>query len=229
MELKNLLFSDEAIEIPFNKESNYHDLVTININNNEKRIIDIDLGSTGGIKYELTEDSLNYFYGNSNVEILGLTSYGLNGLNKSFNKTSYVYMDSISIAGNSFYNIESSVSNKSLNLLGLAFLKNFTTTLDFPNKQLILEPYDSLNFYPKHFGIGMRMDGKKLKISSIIETSIPHQEGIGIGDEVLKLNQIEIDNNFQYCGLDFDEKDTLRIVIKKEDVSVQPFSVISTE
>jgi len=210
---KNLTFSEDTIEIPFDSASSYHDLIVIKINDNQKQVVDIDLGSTGGIKYELEEDSLDYFYKNKNIEILGLTSYGLNGDNKRENKTSYVFMDSIRIDGNQFYNLESRVANKALNIVGLEFFKNFRTTLDFPNKLLILEPNDSLNFYSKHFGIAFKMEDKKLRVSSLIENTAPHQFGIKIGDEVLKLNNLKVDDSFDYCNLDYYKKDTLRVTI----------------
>lgn len=216
-DVKNLKFNENTIEIPFNAASNYYDLLTININKNEERIVEIDLGSTGGIKYELPVDSLDYFYKNKNIETLGVNSYGLNGYDENSNKTSYVFIDSISIDGNQFYNLESRVSKKSSNLLGLQFFKNFRTTLDFPNKLLILEPYDSLNFYPKHFGITFKMEDKKLRVSSLIENTAPHQFGIKIGDEVLKLNNLKVDDSFDYCNLDYYKKDTLRITIKKDE------------
>jgi hypothetical protein len=209
-------FRENNIEIPFDTTSNYHDLIAININDNQKYLFDIDLGSTGGIRFELDEDSLAYFYKNKHLEIFGLAGYGVNGFNKSDNKNAYVFLDSIRIDGHHFYNIESSVANRAYNLVGLEFFKNFTTTLDFPNKRLILEPYDSLSFFPKHFGIAIKMDGQKLKVSSIIEKSIPHQQNIKIGDEVIKLNDLNVDNNFNYCGLFYDTKDTLILKIEKD-------------
>jgi len=214
---EDLTFGENIIKIPFDTTSNYHDLITININNNQEKIFDLDLGSSGGLKYELEEDSLYYFYKNKNVKILGLTSYGLNGDNKKENKTSYVFMDSINIDGHNFFNLESRVANKSANIVGLEFFKNFTTTLDFPNKKLTLEPYDSLNFYPKHFGIAFKMEDKKLKVSTLIENTAPHKFGIKIGDEVLKLNNLKVDDSFNYCNLDYNKKDTLRVTIKKEE------------
>jgi len=218
-----VLNNKNAINIPLNKFSRTKDYIELLINNNKKKLL-VDLGSTSSIKYELNSDSIEYYFKHTNKKIIGDNGYGLNG--KAKNRDNYVILfNEVKINNNIFNKVEGSVSNRTANIIGLKFLKNFKTTFDFPRNSLTLEPNDSLVFRTGHFGYSPEMKENKMFIQVIIKNSQADKLGLKVGDEIIKINNMTIDSNFNFCEFNVFELDTLELSIKKDD-KIKNYTII---
>ncbi len=218
-----VLNNENVISIPLNKFSKTKDYMELSINNNKKKLV-VDLGSTSSIRYELASDSIEYYFKHTNKKIIGDSGYGLNG--KAKNRDNYVILfHEVKINNNVFNNVEGSVSNRTADIIGLKFLKNFKTTFNFPRNTLTLEPNDSLIFRTGHFGYSPEMKDNKMFIQVIIKNSQADKLGLKVGDEIIKINNTNIDNNFNFCKYNISELDTLELSIKRNNI-IKNYTII---
>ncbi len=81
-------------------------------------------------------------------------------------------------------------------LIGKKFLSNFLITLNYPDKEMTLTPYDKLNFPSNIYSFGTivnkNKDGKTV-IAGFWEGTTADKIGIEIGDELVMINGKKID------------------------------------
>lgn len=82
-------------------------------------------------------------------------------------------------------------------LIGKKFLANFMVTLNYPAKEMILAPYNTLDFPTNIFSFGTIVrktkDGKTV-VAGFWDGSAADKLGIGIGDELVMINGKKIDD-----------------------------------
>ena len=206
--INNLKFKKDTFSVNFSGKGK----INILINNNETELL-IDLGSTSSIKYKVKIRDNDKYFKNKWLKIYGNTGFGLNGYNNSI-KTSQVYIDSIQFGNKSFYKIDGVIAEKTLNIIGLDFLKNFNLTFDFPNKKIFFAPNNKQFFRRKHFGFKPIIKDSTLQIGTLFEGSILEEKGVKVGDPIVKINNINIDKEFNLCNFNPSIFDTLNISVK---------------
>jgi len=80
-------------------------------------------------------------------------------------------------------------------LIGKAFLENFITTIDFINNKVYLYPND--HTFDKglfSIGIGIKKESGKIIIKSIWEHSPAAKNDIQVGEEILEINEVKVEN-----------------------------------
>ena len=211
------------ITLPLNKFSDSRDYTEIFINNKKHKFL-IDLGSTSSIRFQINTDSINVLFKNKNKKIIGVGGSGFNGKIKKQNNY-IVLFDSIKINNDKFHKVKGSLSNKTGNMIGLEFLKNFKITFNYSKNKLTLESNDTVNFIPKRFGFKLDMIDNKLKIITIVENTLPYNSGLKVGDEIVKINEIRINEKFDLCNFDISKYDTLNLSIKRAE-EIKEYKII---
>jgi len=207
-DIKNLEFKKDTFSINFKSKG----IINVLINNQENEML-IDLGSTSSLKHEVRIKKNDMFFKNKWLKIFGNTGFGINGYENSI-KTSQVFVDSLTINSHKFFNIDGVIAEKTANIVGLDFLKNFNLTFDFKKNKIIFSQNSQFEFRKKHFGFIPIIKDSLLQIGTLYEGSILDKEGIKIGDEITKINDIDIDENFNLCDFEAYKYDTLNISIK---------------
>ncbi len=78
-------------------------------------------------------------------------------------------------------------------LLGIKFLEKFLVTLNYPAKEMILEPYDiPFETNIPTYGFALTKEGKRTLVSGVVENSSAANIGIQSGDEILKINSRDV-------------------------------------
>lgn len=220
--INKLKVGKKKLEFKLNENQFSHHLsIPINLSSKSKKLYPIiDLGNSNNLNLnENLIDSLSFDFQN-------VTGSEVNGLGDSkFSKSNHkVYLIDTLIIGNNYAinNIDVTATPNGLNLLGLGFFKNFKTTIDWPGKKLILEPYNNeQNFDSKIFGIKMKYNEltKKIIISSIFENSQAFKKNLKIQSEVISLNSIEYSGKNNLCMYErlIKNKDTIQIRLKFND------------
>jgi predicted aspartyl protease len=107
-------------------------------------------------------------------------------------------------------------------LLGKKFLSNFMVTLNYPAKEMILAPYNALDFPTNIFSFGTIVrktkDGKTV-VAGFWDGSAADKLGIGIGDELVMINGKKIDDLSPVETLDIyynDDVTNIEVVFKNK-------------
>ncbi len=81
-------------------------------------------------------------------------------------------------------------------LLGRDFLRNFVIILDYPERKIIFDPFEKLEIKTNEFSYGLKLHREegKLVIQGVWEGSPADRAGLGPGDEILKINGIQVDS-----------------------------------
>ena len=82
-------------------------------------------------------------------------------------------------------------ANMSYPLIGKEFLSQFLVTLDYPDNEIILSPCDDVALQDNLFstGLSLKKDGReRTVVQGFWEGSPADKAGIGLGDEILKIN-----------------------------------------
>ena len=217
--INKLKFKNDTFSTEFNGKGK----ISMIINNSVNKVL-IDLGSTSSLKYKVRVKNNDKFYKNKWLKIYGNTGFGINGYNNSI-KTSQVFIDSITIGANKLFNIDGVIAEKTANIIGLDFLKNFIVTFNFPDNKIIFAINKEQVFRKKHFGFKPIIKDSLLQIGTLYENSILYEDNIRVGDEIIQINSIKIDKNFDLCNFDASKYDTLNISIKVFD-QVKKYKVI---
>lgn len=82
-------------------------------------------------------------------------------------------------------------ANLSGPLIGKEFLSQFLVTLDYPENELILLPYDDAQFKDNLFSTGLALvkdENNRTVVRGFWEGSPAHRAGVQVGDEILEIN-----------------------------------------
>jgi len=106
----------------------------------------------------------------------------------------YVLIDSIRIGNMTYYEMPIIAYNpdilkdKNKGSLGVSFMKNFITTIDWLHNNIYLEQISALPQNKITFGFTCELKNNKLLVKSIFESSVAADMGLDIGDVVVEIN-----------------------------------------
>ena len=232
--LDDLQFQDNTIEIPLHENKYSHHLSTdIKLRNNKstKEVL-IDLGSNNIFSFKessILKDSINL----RSKRIKGQISKSLGNNKNNTSDYRYYLLDSLIFSRSLYFvnNIPIGTSSKSLNLLGLGFLKKYKSTISWSDKKLILEPYDSIpdfNWKTTGFSIKYNKELKKAEIGTITENTPAARANVPLNAQVIAVNEILFSDLESYCNSRKMKlvSDTIYLKIKKGDGSVKEYPLI---
>lgn len=204
----------ESIQIKLGTNQYSHHLyIPLHLNNGQKTKLTLDTGKSIALSLSpKVMEALNII---KKTNILGEGSRGLGG--KSNSRQYLIQLQQLYLGQNKelpLPKITAKVSEKSsFKGLGLEFLKNFTTTIDWKNKTLILQQKTSdLELIAKGFGITLGFE-EELYIKSVIEGSKAHALGIQPNMKRFLVNDLQIKSAAEFCSFRYIKKrlDSLKL------------------
>jgi hypothetical protein len=108
--------------------------------------------------------------------------------------------------------------------IGTAFLKNFIVTIDWHEKSVYFEKSgtNELN-RPSSFGFNAILSDDKLIVAQLVENSGAYKEGLALGDQILKVNDMDYSHirQIEYCdivknGFIADDVTAINLTFKKD-------------
>ena len=200
---KTITFSDKSTIIPFYNYSSekLQARVLFEIPELEESIpVMVDMGSNGFldiISGELEKTSY------PSVQIFGRNGSSLGKKGQENSRACYL-VDSLSLDDQiSFTNVEIFSGGLTISLLGCKFLEKFNFTIDYLNKQLVLEPIDVLKYqHIKKYGFGFdwNLEQQAVTIDYVYEGSSAHQAGLKTGQIIHEINGLTYQNKEDYCN-----------------------------
>lgn len=180
---KNLLFFIEPI--PEIKGSIYNKEINLNFR--------IDTGYSGGLSIPLREVmEIEDKFKNSLIKVYGIASEDIYGVTKN---TYLVKVKDFGIGALKIDKIISDVHNLNYALLGNSFLKNFIVELNYlQNLVTLYWEGDRKYELSETFGLLMLKGNESVVISTIIEGSPADLAGLKVGDGVLEINSVNVNN-----------------------------------
>lgn len=153
----------------------------------------IDTGFPGIVSLPLamTKETNSFKAGNVTAS-KGSMTFGLFGRT---DKDYVVRIDAFKVGGLKLKNIPSSSNSLKAGhiLLGNKFLENFLVTLNYPMKEMILTPYGTpFETNIPTYGLALAKERNKTIVSGIWDNSSASSSGINLGDEVVKVNSMEV-------------------------------------
>nr|WP_319400410.1 hypothetical protein [uncultured Carboxylicivirga sp.] len=222
----DLEFGSNYFEIPLNENKKSHHLrtkVRFGENRPLKSVL-VDLGSNSTLflsERDVLNDSIKYL----SKGILGQASKGL-GEEDSVITYRYYKTDSLFFNNSDFAVSDVTVctASKSLNLLGLGFFENYKTTINWPDKKLILEPvHPNSGFIGKTKGFSLiyNKDKSVAEIGALVENTAASKANFKLKTQVIAINEISLLNYESYCRYRNTDlsNDTIEVTFKGEDGS----------
>lgn len=212
--IANLNISEDAHKIKLRENKFSHHLyLNLTASNNQIRSVLFDTGSSGGIsfktKYDAFEESISDM-----ILILGKQSKGIGDYSKSTERL--VKYDTLYLNDKLYFNdawVHSSES--ALNAVGTKFLENFIITFNWDDKILYLEQQvDSLTLNEKRFGFTATYRDGEAVIASVLEYSHAYEQGIRPNQKILRLNEVNINSEEDYCQLTISDYDTIFLALR---------------
>ncbi len=231
--LEDLCMGENRIELSLSESKYGHHLSTkIKFRNDKstKNVL-VDIGSNSILNLKqshLEEDSVHFKY----KDIIGIASKGLGKGDTSLNYRYYM-VDSL-LFGKSGYLINDVTirsATKSLDLLGLGFFEKYKTTISWPDKRLILEPYHTdQDFIDKTFGFSLQFnkDLNRAEINTVAENTPAGRFGLSLKTEVLSVNDIVLKDYKSYCMYRSADlpNDTVELKVKTKDGTFQLIELV---
>ncbi len=213
LDKEQLIIPHNSFKIPIKKHpKNFVLSVDTTLDSIALPNIIIDTGSNAYLSTSFNSlIELNYKQGN----IKGMGSIGLGGA--SYRKSAFSNIDNFCLQDLCIQSISTDISENSLDLLGLGFFKNYLTTINWKDQELILSPYEKQNFYYEGFGIKPVFDKTigKLLIKSIVENSIAEHVGLTLGDTIISINKVKMQDQRSFCNLNYTSLDSLNMEVYK--------------
>lgn len=209
--------------IPFTTEVTGTPLIHLKMGQVDVKKLKMDTGSVGF----LSTDSESYPGLKSDNQILaerasyGASSVGLFGTSEN-DTIRQVLVKDVSMGNLSVPNQVIDMKRSKSSLLGMSFLRNYLVTIDWKNNLLYLYPQGEFqNAYAESFGISLFKEGDKMVVSLIADGSSAQQQGIKVGDVVLRVNDVDVAHTTleEYCKIiklvRIKEVETLQIVLER--------------
>ncbi len=153
----------------------------------------IDTGLYGYIALPKTINKIPSFKNGSVIFSQGSMSFGMFGLGKKEDHA--LRLNNVKIGNLKLQNIpaKSHGHNDGQILIGNKFLEKYIIVLNYPAKELILRPIDS---HFEHniltYGIALTRKDQKTLVSGVWRSSVAFKKGLKPGDEIIKINSIDI-------------------------------------
>ena len=156
----------------------------------------------------------------------------------------YVLLDSIQIGNKMYYHIPiiaynpKIVKNESKGSIGLGFIKNYYTTIDWLSNNIYLRESEDFNLPSNKTTFGFTCEAKngKLLVKSIFNNSLAAREGLKIDDNIIAVDGILINSLtaedinkliYQISEPESNINKMLKIAVEEEDGGVKEFMLIS--
>ena len=223
--IKDLQLGENKIEIDLTEnEYSHHLYIPISLLSSPFTFnLTLDTGSPGSFIIDEHEILENNFKVNSK-KINGTRAGGLGDSDYSPSNLKFYLIDSLFLQFDyQLKRVPVVAGPNNVNLLGLSFLKNYKTTINWPAQQLILEPYEiEQNFIRKVFGFDIIYDEnlKKFLIYSITENTPATKNELPLNSEIISINGINSVDKTSLCEFKkiIMAKDTINISLKVDNV-----------
>lgn len=209
--------------VPFTTQVTGTPLIHLKIGQVDVKKLTMDTGSVGF----LSTDSESYNGLKSENQILaerssyGASSVGLFGTSEN-DTIRQVLVKELSMGNLSVAGQVIDMKRSKSSLLGMSFLRNYLVTIDWKNNLVYLYPQGEFqNAYAESFGISLFKEGDKMVVSLIADGSSAQQQGIKVGDVVLRVNDVDVAHTTleEYCKIiklvRVKEVETLQIVLDR--------------
>ncbi|MBC9813509.1 aspartyl protease family protein [Crocinitomicaceae bacterium CZZ-1] len=209
--------------VPFTTEVTGTPLIHLRMGHVDVKKLKMDTGSVGF----LSTDSESYNGLKSENQILaerssyGASSVGLFGTSEN-DTIRQVLVKELSMGNLSVTGQVIDMKRSKSSLLGMSFLRNYLVTIDWKNNLVYLYPQGEFqNAYAESFGISLFKEGDKMVVSLIADGSSAQQQGIKVGDVVLRVNDVDVAHTTleEYCKIiklvRVKEVETLQIVLDR--------------
>lgn len=209
--------------VPFTTEVTGTPLIHLRMGHVDVKKLKMDTGSVGF----LSTDSESYNGLKSENQILaerssyGASSVGLFGTSEN-DTIRQVLVKELSMGNLSVAGQVIDMKRSKSSLLGMSFLRNYLVTIDWKNNLVYLYPQGEFqNAYAESFGISLFKEGDKMVVSLIADGSSAQQQGIKVGDVVLRVNDVDVTHTTleEYCKIiklvRVKEVETLQIVLDR--------------
>lgn len=209
--------------VPFTTEVTGTPLIHLRMGHVDVKKLKMDTGSVGF----LSTDSESYNGLKSENQILaerssyGASSVGLFGTSEN-DTIRQVLVKELSMGNLSVSGQVIDMKRSKSSLLGMSFLRNYLVTIDWKNNLVYLYPQGEFqNAYAESFGISLFKEGDKMVVSLIADGSSAQQQGIKVGDVVLRVNDVDVAHTTleEYCKIiklvRVKEVETLQIVLDR--------------
>lgn len=193
-DIKNFQIPESASLIKFtmnDKRGYYSPNVDVKINNKKQQGVKFDTGSSGGFKMPLTS-FVKILNPDKSVEYFGRATAALYG--KGENQK---YVDS-KVESVEIGDLE--LSNQIINLstdfatLGNRFFESYKVVIDYSHKKIyMIEQKEAGNQVVDNFGFQTSVVDGKAIVAIIYKKSDAETQGIQLGDEILKINNLDVE------------------------------------
>lgn len=210
--------------VPFTTEVTGTPLIHLKMGQVDVKKLKMDTGSVGFLSTDYDESYAGLKSGNqilSERSSYGSSSVGLFG-SSEYDTIRQVLVKDLSMGNLSVPNQVIDMKRSKHSLLGMSFLRNYLVTIDWKNNLLYLYPQGEFqNAYAESFGISLFKEGDKMVVSLIADGSSAQQQGIKVGDVVLRVNDVDVAHTTleEYCKIiklvRIKEVETLQIVLDR--------------
>jgi hypothetical protein len=183
----------------FSRNKYKHNIPTIKLKiDRQKRFASFDTGSNGDLT--LSDYKLSDFINdNKNITSIGEGSLGINSSQDKIINHEFIN-ENIRFGGLSLKEQNFTLNNQDQNNIGFDFIKQFNFFLDVSDKIVYLKKHSDFNVpestVSKYgFSVFYNFDARNYYVSTIVDTN----EQLKIGDVLLKINNIELPQ--EYCEL----------------------------
>lgn len=185
---------DSSNILPFHTLVTGTPMISISAGNQEIKNVTFDTGSVGFLS--LHKEVYSSFNKSKTIlnerKTFGSNTVGLFGT-AAKDTIRHILLDELTIGNIHLKHPVVEIQNEKKALLGNSFLKNYIVTIDWQTSKIFLTQQGQINNdYTNSFGFTIIREGDKMVISSITESSSAQQQGIEIGDEVLRVNSVEL-------------------------------------
>jgi len=214
----------EEYSIPFITNISGTPLLNLRIGKTEIKRVTLDTGSvgflsTGNENYKALRDG-NQLLAERNA--YGASSFGLFGSSKN-DTLRQVLINDFSMGDLTLNQQVIELRNSKASLLGMSFLRNYLVTIDWNSTTLYLSPQTNFtNLYAESFGISLFKEKEKLVVAMVTEGSSAQRAGIKVGDIVLQVNDIDVEQTTldEYCCIirlvRLKEAETIDLTIERD-------------
>ena len=195
-EIRHTEVNSKKIEIPFemNMKNSFAPEIACVIDGGIEGTAIIDTGFQGiaSIPLPLAKQTKAFINGNA-LGAKGNIAGGIFGRSK---ETYAIRIDELKVGPSEFYNIPATTHHSKIDylLLGKKFIEKYLVTIDYPAKNLILFPYgEQFETNIPSYGMALTKHNDRTVVAGIWNNSSASENGINIGNEIIKVNSTEAD------------------------------------
>ena len=224
---KEILFSDAIKDFEFSNKvktidfktvgNNYTPLLSLNVQGEVFENVRLSLGFNGSINLPIKgfKEKINDF---KNVKYVGTERFSIKSDAEMFEEVCTM-IPSVTIKNHDVGPTMICFFNKGLSLIGNKILKDYDVTIDWKNKKLYLDNYNSHeNYKIEDYGFYFNKTLDKIEVVGIYINSNADKQGLKNGDLLLKVNDINLAkmSEEELCDLNYNFKN----YFNNKDISI---------